>query len=100
VCSRSGPAKKSLARQEHRGFAEEEFELVVVDPVACAGDGDEAAVRDGLEAWVGFGDGQKALLTPEEQGGARDLAEDFHGVFDVVAVGWKDAGEIVELPEE
>ena len=39
-------------REEGSGFAEEEVEGVVVEPVAGGGDGDEAAVADGLEAGI------------------------------------------------
>jgi hypothetical protein len=91
---------KPLACEEGGGFAEEEGELVVVDPVACAGDSDELAVGDGLEAGVGFGNWEETFEAPEEQRGARDLGQHFDGVFDVVAVGWEDTCEIVELPEE
>src|SRR5580700_5689642 len=88
-----------LACEEGGGFAEEEGELVVVDPVACAGDGDELTVRDGLEAGIGFGNRKETFEAPEKQRVARDLGQHFDGVFDVVAVEWAYPSKIVELPK-
>ena len=79
---------------------EEQLKLVVMDPVARTGDFDQATVGDGLEAQVVIGHGQKAFGAPEEESGAGDLGEDFHGVGDVVAVRCHSAGVVVEFPEE
>jgi len=74
--------------------------LVVVHPVSGVGHFDEAAIADGLEARISFGNGEKASESPEEQDGTSDLAEDFDGIDDVVAVGRESAGVGVELPEQ
>ena len=86
--------------EEGSGCGEEEVESVVVEPVAGGGDGDHAAVADGLVAGVVAGDGKEALFAPEEQGGRGDVAEDFDGFGDVVAVGREGAGVVVEFPDQ
>jgi hypothetical protein len=52
--------------EEGGGFAQEELELVVVDPVAGAGDLDQAALGNGLVARIAFGKRQKAFEPPEK----------------------------------
>jgi hypothetical protein len=88
-----------LAGQERGGLAEKESQLIVVEPVAGARYGDQAAVADGLEARVVFRNGQETFESPEKQDRASDLAENFDGIGDVVAV-WRESASVgVELPE-
>ena len=61
--------------EEGGRLSQEEVELVVVDPVAGAGDLDQAALCDGLVARILVRKRQKAFQSPEEQRGAGDLAE-------------------------
>lgn len=87
------------AAKEGAGFAEEEFELVVVDPVAGVGDLDKAAIGDGFEARISFGVVHETFHAPEEERRAADVAVERDRVFEVLAVGRKEAGEVVELPD-
>ena len=64
---------RSVAEEDRR-FAEEELELVVVDPVAGVADLDQAALGDGLIARVVLGDGQKAFEAPEKEDRRGDIA--------------------------
>src|SRR6202040_1585176 len=86
--------------EEGRGFSQEEVQLVVVDPVAGAGNLDQAALRDGLVARIIFGKGQKAFQSPEEQRRAGNLAEQFDSILYVMAVRRNRAGVIIEFPEQ
>src|SRR5260370_8750779 len=79
------PTLRSVG-EEGGGFAEEEVELIVVHPVAGAGNLEQAALRDGLVARIFVRKRQKAFESPEEQRGAGDLAEQFDRLFPVVAV--------------
>src|SRR5713226_7317756 len=94
------PIARKLVAEEGGGFAEEEVELVVVDPVAGAGDLDQAAIGDGFVARVVLGKREKAFESPEEQRRAGDLAEELDGVLHVVAVGGDGAGVIVKFPKQ
>jgi hypothetical protein len=89
-----------LAGQERGGFAKEESELVVVDPVAGIGNSDETAIADSLKARVVFGNGKKTFESPEKQDWASDLAENFDGVGDVVAIWREGAGVGVKFPKQ
>src|SRR5579859_2950039 len=91
---------RKLVNEEGGGFAEEEGELVVVDPVAGAGDFDQAAMEDGLVAGIVFREREKAFESPEEQRGAGDLGEKLDGIFHVMAVRRNGAGVIIEFPEQ
>src|SRR5260370_16002018 len=92
------PTLRSIG-EEGGGFAEEEVELIVVHPVAGAGDLDQAAIRDGFVRRILLGKRQKAFESPEEQRGAGDLAEELDGVFHVVSVRGNRARIVIEFPE-
>ena len=87
------------AAEEGAGFAKEEIELVVVDPVAGVGDLDEAAIGDGFEARIVFGVVHEAFRAPEEERGAADVAVQRDRVVEVLTVRGKKPGEVVELPD-
>jgi hypothetical protein len=86
--------------EEGGGFAEEEIELIVMDPVAGVGHGDHAAIADGLPARIVLGNWKKGFESPEEQRRASDLAEKLDGVAHVMSVGRDRSDVVVEFPEQ
>src|SRR6267378_4891850 len=99
--SRGSVADSFASIGEERGaLAQEELELVVVDPVPGVGDFDQAAIGYCLIAGVIFGNGQKTFQAPEKEYGIGDLAEKLDGVFHVVTVRGNGAGVVVEFPEQ
>src|ERR1700723_3679804 len=81
-------------------FVQEYFQLIVMDPVAGIGDGHHSGVADRFPPWVSFRYRQETIEAPEHKSRAGDLAEEFDGILDMMAVGRQGTNVVVEFPHQ
>src|SRR5690242_9671529 len=89
-----------LFAQKLRRLFQEEIKLIVVDPMACSRNFDNAVIADGVHARIVLRYRCKALEAPEDQRGRGDLAVEFNRIGDMVPQWRKSADVIIEFPDQ